>query len=207
MVTAQRPPASSAARPQPAGNFSSRGNPPARPLSESRRNISPEGPAIHPPAPAARTRAFRKPKPEGATFAGPPARPTEQAGRSSGQSTGGTHDGGDRYAARGSGRPATFKPKGEETILFQTFFKSVGPRTYAAQVKRAGNGNHALVLTEGKRDPDTGEVKKHKLYLWSEDFPAFFKMLQETVGWIKANPVPEEVKARRDRFWKREGRK
>ena len=33
-------------------------------------------------------------------------------------------------------------PKPEPTILFQKFFKSVGPRTYAAQVKEAANGNH-----------------------------------------------------------------
>src|SRR4051812_35560996 len=38
--------------------------------------------------------------------------------------------------------------KPEQEILFQNYFKSVGPRTYAAQVKKAGNGNHFLVLTE-----------------------------------------------------------
>ena len=46
---------------------------------------------------------------------------------------------------------------GEHEIMFQNWFKSVGPRTYAAQVKKAKNGNHFLVLTEGKRDEKTGE--------------------------------------------------
>ena len=32
------------------------------------------------------------------------------------------------------------KEKKEPKILFQQFFKSVGPRTYAAQVKEAGSG-------------------------------------------------------------------
>jgi hypothetical protein len=47
------------------------------------------------------------------------------------------------------GAPAN---KPEPKILFQKFFKSLGPRTYAAQVKELANGNQMLVLTEGKRD-------------------------------------------------------
>src|SRR5687768_11158242 len=72
------------------------------------------------------------------------------------------------------------KPKPEPKILFQKFFKSVGPRTYAAQLKEAGNGNHFLVLTEGKRDEKTNEVKKTKLFVFSEDFADFFALVQET---------------------------
>jgi hypothetical protein len=91
--------------------------------------------------------------------------------------------------------------KGEPKILFQKYFKSVGPRTYAAQLKEAGNGNHFLVLTEGKRDPETNEIKKLKLFVYSEDFPAYFRMLHETAQFIKAHPVPQEIKMRRMRFW------
>src|SRR5688500_2723263 len=93
------------------------------------------------------------------------------------------------------------KPKVEAKILFQSYFKSVGPRTYAAQVKEAGNGNHFLVLTEGKRDEGSGEVKKTKLFVFAEDFPAFFRMLHETAQFIKANPVSDEVKRKREKFW------
>ena len=95
--------------------------------------------------------------------------------------------------------PAPAKP--EPVILFQNYFKSVGPRTYAAQVKEAGNGNHFLVLTEGKRDEGSGEVKKTKLFVFAEDFPAFFRMLHETAQFIKANPVSAEVKRKREKFW------
>jgi len=91
--------------------------------------------------------------------------------------------------------------KPEPKILFQKFIKSVGPRTYVSQIKEAGNGNHFLVLTEGKRDPETDEVRKTRLFIYSEDFLEFFRMLQETTVWIKANPVPAEVKDRRERFW------
>ena len=91
--------------------------------------------------------------------------------------------------------------KPEHKILFQKYFKSIGPRTYAAQIKEAANKNHYLVLTEGKRDLETGEVKKTRLFVYSEDFGAFFRMLHETAQFIKAHPVPEEIKLRRQRFW------
>jgi len=102
-------------------------------------------------------------------------------------------------------KPATAAPKPEADILFQTYFKSVGPRTYAAQVKRAGNGNHFLVLTEGKRDDKTDEIRKTRLYVFSEDFIPMFKMLQEAAQFIRANPVSDEVKKKRERYWAKKG--
>jgi len=74
----------------------------------------------------------------------------------------------------GAGRQSGGKPKVEPKIIHQTFFKSVGPRTYASQVKELGNGNQLLVLTEGKRDDTTGEVRKTRLFVYAEDFAAFF---------------------------------
>ena len=94
------------------------------------------------------------------------------------------------------------KPQAE--ILFQKYFKSVGPRTYAAQLKQAGNGNHFLVLTEGKRDDKTDEVRKTRLFVFSEDFTAFFRMLHETAQFIRDNPVPAEVKKKREKYWARQ---
>jgi len=98
-------------------------------------------------------------------------------------------------------RHASNGDKGEAKILFQKYFKSVGPRTYATQLKEAGNGNHFLVLTEGKRDPVTNEVKKLKIFVYSEDFPAYFRMLHETAQFIKAHPVSPEIKMKRMRHW------
>lgn len=97
---------------------------------------------------------------------------------------------------------AAKRPGDDHPILFQKFFKSANPqRTYAAQVKQATNGNHYLVLTEGKRDDATGEVRKTRLFIYSEDFPEFFKMLQATAIHIRQNPVPDEIKQKRQRFW------
>lgn len=117
-----------------------------------------------------------------------------------------------RRHSSGPDRPRTSSPaagngpaaKPEADILFQTYFKSVGPRTYAAQVKRAGNGNHFLVLTEGKKDPDSGEPRKTRLFVFSEDFVEFFKMLHQTAAFIRENPVPEEIKNKRAKFWARQ---
>jgi hypothetical protein len=88
-------------------------------------------------------------------------------------------------------------------ILFQQFFKSVGPRTYVAQVKQAVNGNQYLVLTEGKRDDKTGEVRKSRLFVFSEDFVPFFKLLHETAVYLREHPLPPEVREARKRFWSR----
>jgi len=109
------------------------------------------------------------------------------------------------YARKAGVDPAGGQNKPEAEILFQKYFKSVGPRTYAAQLKRAGNGNHFLVLTEAKRDEKTDEVRKTRLYIFSEDFVSFFKMLHETAQFIRQNPVPDEVRQRQDRFWSKKG--
>lgn len=99
------------------------------------------------------------------------------------------------------------KPKPEGEILFQQYFKSVGPRTYAAQVKRAANGNHFIVLTEGKRDDKTGEVRKTRLFVFSEDFKPFFDLVRDTVRFVKDNPLPPEVRKKRERFWAKQAAK
>ncbi len=96
--------------------------------------------------------------------------------------------------------------KPEAPILFQQYFKS-GRRTYAAQVKQTKAGDHFLVLTDGRRDPETDELRKSMLFLFSQDFPAFFKMLHDTAQWIKANPVPEEVRQRQQQYKQRSGGK
>jgi hypothetical protein len=98
-------------------------------------------------------------------------------------------------------QPRSSGAKPEAEILFQKYFKSIGPRTYAAQLKQAGNGNHFLVFTEGKRDDKTGDIRKTKLFVFSEDFGEFFRMLHETARFIRENPVPDEVKKKRERYW------
>ena len=120
-------------------------------------------------------RGFNKPYPKGPDRASSPSKTPNGAGASA--------------------------DKPEPEILFQKYFKSVGPRTYAAQLKRAVNGNQFLVLTEGKRDEKTGDVRKTKLFVWSEDFVEFFRMLHETAKYIRENPLPEEIRQKREKYW------
>lgn len=79
----------------------------------------------------------------------------------------------------------------DHPVLFQQFFKS-GARTYVAQVKQAVNGKPFLVLTEGKRDPKTEDVKKSKLFVFSEDLTEFFRLLQETATFLR--PLRQQMK-------------
>lgn len=103
----------------------------------------------------------------------------------------------------GRGHPSRPADRPPDPILFQQFFKSVGPRTYAAQVKTAGNGNPYLVLTEGKRDDATGDVRKTRLFVFSEDFDAFLSLLRDTARWLHAHPVPDDIREQRRKFWAR----
>lgn len=149
------------------------------------------------------------------TYAASRALPQSDSARrpiSYGAKSGGGFSAGSRPAARGSrnGKQAWKKgpradaQKTPDPILFQTYFKSVGPRTYATQLKRAGNGNHYLVFTEGKRDAVTDEVRKTSVYVFSEDFVSYFKMLKEMAEYVKAHPVPKEVAEKRTKFWQKQ---
>jgi hypothetical protein len=68
-------------------------------------------------------------------------------------------------------------------------------------VKRAKNGNHYLVLMEGKRDDATAELRKTRVFVYSEDFVEFFRLVKSAAEFIKANPLPRDVREKRDRFW------
>lgn len=104
---------------------------------------------------------------------------------------------------RSSGSAASAAAAKEPKVLFQKYFKSIGTRTYGAHVKENDKGNQFLVLTESKRDPSSGETKKSKVFIYSEDFAQYFRMLHETAQFIKSHPVSEEVKLKRQRYWAR----
>lgn len=110
---------------------------------------------------------------------------------------------GGRPPLRGNRSAGPRPPQAEHEILFQKFFKSVGPRTYAAQVKRARNGNHYLILTEGKREEASDEVRKTRLFVFSEDFVEFFRLVKSAAEFIKANPLPDDVRRMRVKFWEK----
>lgn len=97
----------------------------------------------------------------------------------------------------------------ERPVVFQKYFKS-GNKTYASQVKLASNGRKYLVITEGVRDPETHDVKKHYIRVFDQDLKEFFAMLQETVLYLRSTkdssssaagvrvvePIPEPASAK-----------
>jgi hypothetical protein len=151
-------------------------------------------PATATPASLTATATVASPRPPGPRF-GPARGPSSRgpSGRSGGPPRRGKRPGADSKA-----------PAAEHEILFQKFFKSVGPRTYAAQVKRANNGNHYLVLTEGKRDEASDEVRKTRLFVYSEDFVEFFRLIKSAAEFVKANPLPADVRQKREKFWQKQ---
>jgi hypothetical protein len=68
-------------------------------------------------------------------------------------------------------------------------------------VARGVRMRRARVVSEPVTDYTSGDVWKTRLFIYSEDFGEFFKLLQATAVFIRANPVPDEVKKKRTRFW------
>lgn len=93
--------------------------------------------------------------------------------------------------------------KPEHGMLFQEYFKSVGTRTYVAQLKVATNGNHYLVLTEANRAKGAEEVRKTRIFIYSEDFKAFFDLVSSAQKFITANPVPADVAGKQAAYWRK----
>jgi len=67
-----------------------------------------------------------------------------------------------------------------------------GKRTYFFDVKATRNNDYYITITESKRSRfDDGSFVKTKLHLYKEDFNKFSDALNETVGHVKSNLLPE----------------
>lgn len=68
-----------------------------------------------------------------------------------------------------------------------------GKRTYFFDVKSTRSNDYYLTITESKRryKDDGFFYEKHKIFLYKEDFDKFIEALQETVGHVKTELMPE----------------
>lgn len=67
-----------------------------------------------------------------------------------------------------------------------------GKRTYFFDVKATRNNDYYITITESKRSRfDDGSFTKTKLHLYKEDFNKFSDALNETIGHVKSNLLPE----------------
>ena len=67
-------------------------------------------------------------------------------------------------------------------------FDSVGPRKYALQIRKAGNGNPCFRIVEGLPQDD-GTYRKFNVTIWSEDFDSFFRVFDELRQYIQSNNI------------------
>jgi len=81
-----------------------------------------------------------------------------------------------------------------------------GKRTYFFDVRSTRSNDYYLTITESRRFPqgDGFAYEKHKMFLYKEDFDKFIEALQETVGHIKTELMPEfdfsQYEAREEEF-------
>ncbi len=78
--------------------------------------------------------------------------------------------------------------------IFSKVFRA-GRRTYFFDVRETKAGDYYLTITESKKnmnDDGTFNYKKHKIYLYKEDFGRFKELLDEVTAFI-INEKGEEV--------------
>ncbi|MBV6646449.1 MAG: DUF3276 family protein [Cyclobacteriaceae bacterium] len=83
------------------------------------------------------------------------------------------------------------KDKGREEIYSERV--RAGKRTYFFDVKSTRSNDYYLTITESKRRfKDDGFVyEKHKIFLYKEDFDKFLQALNETIGHVKSELLPD----------------
>lgn len=64
-------------------------------------------------------------------------------------------------------------------------------RTYFFDVRETRGGDYYLTLTESTKNFDDGGYKRHKLFLYKEDFNKFFSALEETINHVKTELMPD----------------
>ena len=80
------------------------------------------------------------------------------------------------------------KSKRKTEVVKTWAFDSSGPRKYALQIQKAGNGNPFLKLVEGVPQDD-GTYRKFSLVVWSEDFDLLFEKLDEVRSYIDQHGI------------------
>ncbi|MBM1106374.1 PUR family DNA/RNA-binding protein [Aurantibacter crassamenti] len=82
-----------------------------------------------------------------------------------------------------------------------------GRRTYFFDVRSTKAGDYYLTITESKKfthDDGTFHYKKHKIYLYKEDFTAFRDNVEEMMDFIINEKGTEVISERHNRDFKKE---
>ncbi len=86
----------------------------------------------------------------------------------------------------------------KQNEIFSKVFRA-GRRTYFFDVRETRAGDYYLTVTESKRQTNEDGsffYKKHKIYLYKEDFDNFKEALQEVMDFIIREKGPEVISER-----------
>lgn len=100
---------------------------------------------------------------------------------------------------------------GEKDIMDQEEIYSkvlrAGRRTYFFDVRSTKAGDYYLTITESKKfthDDGSFHYKKHKIYLYKEDFTAFKEIMEEMMDYIIDEKGQEVISERHQKDFKKE---
>ena len=82
-----------------------------------------------------------------------------------------------------------------------------GRRTYFFDVRATKAGDYYLTITESKKftnDDGSFHYKKHKIYLYKEDFAEFSEILKEMTDYVISEKGDEVISERHQKDYKKE---
>ena len=94
----------------------------------------------------------------------------------------------------------------EKEEIFSKVLRA-GRRTYFFDVRATKAGDYYLTITESKKftnDDGSYHYKKHKIYLYKEDFSEFNSILQEMTDYIIDEKGDEVISERHQKDFKKE---
>src|SRR5690554_4113007 len=95
----------------------------------------------------------------------------------------------------------------EQEEIFSKVMRA-GRRTYFFDVRSTRAGDFYLTITESKKftnDDGSYHYKKHKIYLYKEDFSEFKDTLEEMISYIIEEKGEEVISERHQKDYKKEG--
>lgn len=98
----------------------------------------------------------------------------------------------------------------DKELLEKDIFSKVlraGRRTYFFDVRATKADDYYITITESKKfteEDGSFHFKKHKIYLYKEDFAAFTEILEEMTSYVLNNKGEEVISERHNKDFKKE---
>jgi hypothetical protein len=95
---------------------------------------------------------------------------------------------------------------GEQEEIFSKVLRA-GRRTYFFDVRATKAGDYYLTLTESKKfsnEDGSFHYKKHKIYLYKEDFTSFAEILNEMMQFVVDTKGEEVISERHQKDFKKD---